>query len=289
MRMSLGLLLAQLLNGVAIGMLYALLAFGLSIIKGLLNIPNFAHGALFAVGAYVSYAVARASGSFWLGLIAAPVVVGLVGLVIERVGVRRLYGSAYLFQLLLLFGVALILQEVIIIIWGPVGQSMSPPAALAGAVDIGITLFPRYLAFTTLASALIISLVWLLIQKTRYGAVIRAGIEKKEMVSALGIDVDRLFTAAFGLGAALAGLAGAFAVPLLGATTAMGADMLAIAFVVVVLGGLGSLYGAILAGLLVGIVQSLAALWVPAASTVMIYVAMVLVLWIRPQGLLGER
>lgn len=283
------LLLAQLLNGIAIGMLYALLAFGLSIIKGLLNIPNFAHGSLYAMGAYVSFAVARASGSFWLGLLAAPLVVGVLGLAIERLGVRRLYGSAYLFQLLLLFGVALMLQEVVIVIWGSVGQSMSPPSFLGGAVSLGLALFPRYLLFTTLASALIITLVWLLIERTRYGAIIRAGIEKKDMVSALGINVDLLFTLAFGLGAALAGLAGAFAVPVVGVTTGMGADMLSIAFVVVVLGGLGSIYGALLGGLLVGLVQSLSAVWIPAASTVMIYVAMVLVLWIRPQGLLGER
>jgi branched-chain amino acid transport system permease protein len=287
--MTVELLLAQLLNGVAIGMLYAVLAFGLSIIKGLLNIPNFAHGSLYAVGAYISYAVASSSGSFWLGLLAAPLCAGAVGLAVERLGVRRLYGSAYLFQLLLLFGVALMLQELIIIVWGPVGQSLSPPAVLGGAVNLGITLFPRYLLFTTVAGAVIISAVWLVIERTRWGAIIRAGIEKKEMVSALGIDVDRLFTAAFGLGAALAGLAGAFAVPVVGLSTTMGADMLATAFVVVVLGGLGSIYGAIVAGLLVGVVQSLAALWVPAASTVMIYVAMVLVLWIRPQGLLGER
>jgi branched-chain amino acid transport system permease protein len=203
--------------------------------------------------------------------------------------VRRLYGSAYLFQLLFLFGVALILQELIIVVWGPIGQSMSPPAFLAGSVKMGPTLFPRYLIFTTFASGLVITLIWVLVEKTRYGAIIRAGIEKKEMVSALGINVNLLFTISFCLGAALAGMAGALMVPLVGISSAMGADMLAIAFVVVVIGGLGSIYGSILAGLLVGIVQSMAALWVPAASTVLIYVAMVLVLWVRPHGLLGER
>jgi branched-chain amino acid transport system permease protein len=287
--MTAGLLVAQLLNGVAVGMLYAVMAFGLSIIKGLLNIPNFAHGALYALGAYVSLSVAQSLGSFWLGLIAAAVVVGLIGMAIERVGVRPLYGSAYLFQLLLLFGIALILQEISIIIWGSVGQSATAPAFLQGAADLGIAVIPRYLLFTTLASALIVCLIWLVIERTRYGAIIRAGIERKEMVSALGINVDLLFTIAFGMGAALAGVAGALAAPLTGVTTSMGSDMLAIAFVVVVLGGLGSLYGAIAAGLLVGIVQSLAALWVPSASTVIIYAAMILVLWVRPQGLLGER
>jgi branched-chain amino acid transport system permease protein len=224
-----------------------------------------------------------------LAVVAAAIVVGAIGMIIERIGVRPLYGSAYLFQLLLLFGVALILQEVSIIIWGSVGRSMSPPAFLSGAVDLGIFSYPKYLLFTTLAGALVITLIWFLIERTRYGAIIRAGIEKKEMVSALGINVDLLFTVAFAIGAALAGLAGALAVPVVGVTTSMGSDMLAIAFVVVVLGGLGSLYGSILAGLLVGIVQSIAALWVPAASTVIIYVAMILVLWMRPQGLLGQR
>jgi branched-chain amino acid transport system permease protein len=287
--MSIDLLIAQTLNGIAVGMLYAVMAFGLSIIKGLLNIPNFAHGALYALGAYVSLSVAQSLGSFWLGLVAAAVVVGLIGMAIERIGVRPLYGSAYLFQLLLLFGVALMLQEVSIIIWGSVGQSMMPPRFLEGAANLGFVIIPRYLLFTTLASALIVCVIWLLIERTRYGAIIRAGIERKEMVSALGINVDLLFTIAFGLGAALAGVAGALAAPLTGVTTSMGSDMLAIAFVVVVLGGLGSLYGAIVAGLLVGIVQSLAALWVPAASTVIIYAAMILILWVRPQGLMGER
>jgi branched-chain amino acid transport system permease protein len=287
--MTVGLFLAQLLNGLAIGSLYALLAFGLSIIKGLLNVPNFAHGALFLIGAYVSFEVAERTGSFWLGLPAAALVAGAVGALVERLGVRRLYGAAYLFQLLLLFGAALVLEQVVIMIWGTVGESMAPPPLLLGAVDLGIAIFPRYLLFIMVASVLVIAGMWLLIEKTRYGAMIRAGLERKEMVSALGINIDLLFTAAFALGAALAGLAGALAVPLLGVTNTMGTDMLAIAFVVVVLGGLGSLYGAILAGLLVGVVQSLAALWVPAASTALIYVAMILILAVRPQGLLGER
>ena len=287
--MTVGLLLVQLLTGIATGMLYALLAFGLSIIKGLLNIPNFAHGALYLVGAYIAFTIAQATGSFWLGIPVAGIVVAVIGVVIEWVGVRRLYGSAYLFQLLLLFGVALVLEQLVIIIWGAQGNSMPPPPLLMGAVDLGVTLFPKYLIFITLVSALLISLCWLLIERTRYGAMIRAGIERKEMVSALGINIDLLFTTAFALGAGLAALAGALAVPLVGISTGMGSDMLAIAFVVVVLGGLGSLYGAVLAGLLVGIVQSLAALWVPSASTVIIYAAMILVLAVRPQGLLGER
>jgi len=287
--MTAALIVSQLLNGIAVGMLYAVAALGLSIIKGLLNIPNFAHGAFYAVGAYLLYAVASGIESFWLGLAAAALVAGALGALVEVVGVRRLYGGGYLFQLLLLFGVSLIVTEALILVWGAAGKSMSPPEFLQGALIMGNVFYPKYLLFTTVAGAVIILGVWLLIERTRYGAVIRAGIERTEMVSALGINIEILFTAAFALGAALAGLAGALAVPIVGVTSTMGLDMLAIAFVVLVIGGLGSLYGAVFAGLLVGMVQSLAALYWPAASTVTVYVAMVLVILWRPQGLLGER
>jgi branched-chain amino acid transport system permease protein len=287
--MATSLLLAQILNGLVTGALYALTAFGLSIIKGLLNIPNFAHGALYLVGAYVGLDVTTRTGSFSAGLFAAALVAGVVGVLIERFLVRRLYGAAYLFQLLLLFGVALVLEQVVILIWGTVGTSMPPPPWLQGALDTGLFTFPKYLIFAMAMSLAIITALWVAIEKTRFGAMVRAGLERREMAAALGIDIERLFTVAFGVGAALAGVAGALAAPVVGVTSSMGGDMLAIAFVVVVLGGLGSLYGAILAGLIVGVTQSLAALWVPAASTVLIYAAMIAVLAFRPQGLFGER
>jgi branched-chain amino acid transport system permease protein len=287
--MSFNLVCTQLLNGTAVGMLYALMAFGLSIIKGLLNIPNFAHGAFYAVGAYVCFSAYERTGSFWLGLLCGFFASGIVGMVIERFGVGKLLASAYLFQLLLLFGVALMLEQAIILVWGAGGNSKSPPEFLQGAVDLGITLYPRYLLFIAVASAVIITAVWFLIEKTKFGAYIRAGIDKKEMAQALGINIDALFTLGFGLGAGLAGLAGGLAVPLVGVTATMGTDMLSIAFVVVVIGGLGSIYGAIPAGLIAGIVQSLVTIWAAELSTVMIYVAMLVVLAWRPQGLLGER
>jgi branched-chain amino acid transport system permease protein len=287
--MTASLLGVQLVNGLAVGALYGLMAFGLSIIKGLLNVPNFSHGALFLVGAYVAWSVDEVSGSFWLGLLAAAIAAGLLGTIIERLLVRRLHGGAYLFQLLLLFGTALVMEQTVIAFWGGLGRSMSPPSWLAGAVDLGFSRFPRYLLFTMLAACLVIFAVWVLIERTRIGARIRAGIERPEMAQCLGINIQALFTAAFALGAALAGLAGALAAPLTGLSVTMGTDMLAIALVVVVLGGLGSIYGGVLAGLLVGVIQSLSALWVPQASTVVIYAAMILVLAVRPQGLLGER
>ncbi|GAB1576285.1 branched-chain amino acid ABC transporter permease [Bordetella petrii] len=283
------LLAAQLINGLAIGLLYALTAFGLSIIKGLLNVPNFAHGAFYALGAYVCYAAHQAGAPFALALACAFVAPGLLGALVEKLGVARLMASSYLYQLLFLFGIALILEQLIIIAWGTVGLSMSPPAILQGAFDLGFTYLPRYLVFNAVMAGLVIAAVYLLIERTRIGSQIRAGIDKREMAQCLGVDVGRLLTAGFALGSALAGLAGGLVLPLLGANATMGQDMLAIAFVVLVIGGLGSIYGAIAAGLIVGVIQSVSSVFVPEASTVLIYVAMVATIMIRPQGLFGER
>jgi branched-chain amino acid transport system permease protein len=283
------LLAAQLLNGLAIGMIYALTAFGLSIIKGLLNVPNFAHGAFYALGAYACYAALQAGVPFALALVIAFVVPALVGVLVERFGVARLMNGPYLYQLLFLFGTALILEQLIIIIWGTMGLSAAAPEWLEGAFDLGFTFLPKYLVFNGAMAALTIAAVWLLIERTRLGSQIRAGIDKREMAQCLGIDVSRLITAGFALGSGLAGLSGGLVLPLLGASATMGSEMLSIAFVVLVIGGLGSLYGALAAGVLVGIIQSVSSVFVPSASTVLIYVAMVATLMIRPQGLFGER
>lgn len=283
------LLAAQLLNGLAIGMIYALTAFGLSIIKGLLNMPNFAHGAFYALGAYVCYAAMHAGMPFALALALSFIAPAVVGTVVEKLGVARLMNGPYLYQLLFLFGTALILEQLIIIVWGTVGLSVTPPEWLQGAFDLGFTYLPKYLAFNGLMAALTIAAVWLLIERTRLGSQIRAGIDKREMAQCLGIDVSRLITAGFALGTGLAGLSGGLVVPLLGANSTMGAEMLSIAFVVLVIGGLGSLYGALAAGILVGVIQSVSSVFAPSASTVLIYVAMVATLMIRPQGLFGER
>ncbi|SSW66145.1 branched-chain amino acid ABC transporter permease [Achromobacter agilis] len=283
------LLAAQLLNGLAIGMVYALTAFGLSIIKGLLNVPNFAHGAFYALGAYFCFAAMQIGMPFGLALLIAFVAPAVVGIIVEKLGVARLMSGPYLYQLLFLFGTALVLEQLIIIIWGTVGLSAQPPESLQGAFDLGFTWLPKYLVFNGAMAALTIAVVWLLIERTRLGSQIRAGIDKREMAQCLGIDVSRLVTAGFALGSGLAGLSGGLVLPLLGANATMGADMLSIAFVVLVIGGLGSLYGALAAGILVGIIQSVSSVFVPSASTVLIYVAMVATLMIRPQGLFGER
>jgi branched-chain amino acid transport system permease protein len=259
----LNLLLGQILNGIATGMLYALMGLGLSLITGVLNIPNFAHGALFAVGAYFLVTVSTALGNFWLGLLIAPLGVAILGLLIEYAGVRRLYAAGHDYQLLFTFGLALILNELIILIWGPVGISHLPPAMLRGGVDLGFTFYPKYRLFVMVMAGLLVLLTWLFLEKTKYGAIMRAGIENKEMVSLLGIDIHRLFTVAFALGAFLAG--------------------------VVALGGLGNLLGAIAAGLLIGVAQAVVAAYWTEASTAVIFAVMALVLLVRPQGILGIR
>src|SRR5258706_11219442 len=238
-------------------MLYALMGLGLSLITGILNIPNFAHGALFAVGAYLLVTVVGAVGNFWIGLIVAPLGVALLGLVIEYAGIRRLYAAGHDYQLLFTFGLALIVPEVIILIWGPVGISHLPPAALRGGLDLGFTFYPKYRLFVMVMAGLLVLLTWLFLEKTKYGAIMRAGIENKEMVSLLGIDIHKLFTVAFALGAFLAGIAGALTAPIRRLTPGMGVDMLSIDFVVVALGGLGNLLVAIAARLLIGVAHAI--------------------------------
>ena len=264
-------------------MLYALMGIGLSIITGVLNIPNFAHGALFALGAYFLVTLIQLLGNFWLALLLAPLGVGVIGIVIEYGGIRPLYRAGHDYQLLLTFGLSLIVTEGIIIVWSPVGMSQLPPPILRGGVDLGITFYPRYRLFVMVAAALLVLGAWLFLERTRYGAIMRAGIEDKEMVSLLGIDIHRLFTAAFALGCVLAGIAGALTAPI------RGLDMLGIAFVVVALAGLGNLLGSIVAGLLVGVAQSLVALVWPEASVAVIFGVMTVVLLVRPQGLFGIR
>jgi branched-chain amino acid transport system permease protein len=285
----LNLLLGQILNGIATGMLYALMGLGLALIAGILNIPNFAHGALFAVGAYLTVSAIGAVGNFWIALLVAPIGVALLGLIIEYAGIRRLYAAGHDYQLLFTFGLSLILAEAIILVWGPVGISQLPPPILRGGVDLGFTFYPKYRLFVMAAAGLLVVSTWLFLEKTRYGAIMRAGIENKEMVSLLGIDIHRMFTVAFALGAYLAGIAGALTAPIRGLSPGMGVDMLGIAFVVVALGGMGNILGAIAAGLLIGVAQAVVAAYWTEASVAVIYLVMAAVLVFRPQGLFGTR
>jgi branched-chain amino acid transport system permease protein len=276
------------LNGLVTGMLYALMGVGLSLILGLLNIPNFAHGVLYALGAYVMISGIKVFG-FVGGALAAAVVVAVLGAVIEWGGVRRLYRVHPDYILLLTFGMSLILTESIILIWGPVGITSQPPALLAGGVDLGVTVYPKYRLAVMLVTAALVAGCYLFVTRTRYGAIIRAGIEDKDMAAALGINIRRVFTLTFAAGAGLAALGGALMTPVRGLLPTMGLDILPFAFVVVVLGGLGSLPGAILAGLLVGVVQSvMTAVWAPGADA-SVFALMTLGIIARPQGLLGQR
>jgi len=283
------LIASQLLNGLATGMLYALVGVGLTLVLGMLNIPNFAHGALYAFGAYFTYTVVNLTGSFYLAVLIGPLLVVLMAFVLESQGIRRLYTAHHDYQLLFLFAMALILQEAIILIWGPVGFSVLTPRALSGVVDLGFIVYPAYRLALIVATILITVALWLFLTRTNVGAIVRAGIENREMVSVLGTDINRVFMLTFGLGAYLAGLAGALATPILGLTPSMGADMLPISFVIVVIAGLGSILGAIASGILIGIAQSLTTIWWPEASNIAIYVMMGMMIVLRPQGLFGTR
>lgn len=283
----------QLLNGIVVGAIYTLITIGLTIVLGMLNVINFAHGAVYALGAYFAFTVASLignwSGSFWVAVLVAPLAVALVGVVIEIVLLRRIYGAVHEYQIIMTFGVALVIQELIIMIWGPIGKSVPMPPQLIGVIDFGVFAFPIYRVFLIIIVAVICVGVWLLIEKTSYGAVIRAGIDNRDMVNCLGIDIYRTFTTVFAFGVGLAGLAGALALPMRGAQPLMGDSILTLAFVVLVIGGMGSFLGAVLGGLIVGIVESMMILIWPQGTMISIFAAMALVILIRPRGLLGLR
>ncbi len=283
------LIASQILNGLATGMLYALVGVGLTLVLGMLNIPNFAHGVLYAFGAYFTYTVVKLTGSFYLAVLVAPLLVVLIGFVLESQGIRRLYSAHHDYQLLFLFAVALILQEAIILIWGPVGFSVLPPKALSGTVNLGFVIYPAYRLALIVVTSFVTIALWLFLTRTNIGAIVRAGMENREMIAVLGTDINRVFMWTFGLGAYLAGLAGALASPIIGLTPSMGGDMLPISFVIVVIAGLGSILGAIASGILIGVAQSLTSIWWPEASNAVIYVLMGLMIVLRPQGLFGTR
>lgn len=270
-------------------MLYALMGVGLTLILGVLNIPNFAHGVLYAVGAYFMFTILKVVDSFWIALLVGPLGVAAIGLLIERFGVRYLYDADHDYQLLFLFAVALIMQEVIVLIWGPVGFTILPPDYLRGAVDLGITVYPKYRLVVMLIAAVLIVAVWLFLTRTNLGAIVRAGIESREMVEVLGIDINKVFTFTFAFGALLAGLAGTLAAPIMGLSPTMGFDILPIAFVIVVVAGLGSVIGAVVSGILIGLAQSITTIYFPEAAQVVIFLLMGLTILLRPQGLFGQR
>lgn len=285
---TLNLLLLQIVTGVALGAVYVLVALGLSLIFGMLTVVNFAHGAFFMVGAYMGVWLFAQTGNFWVCLVLVPFGVGAIGLLTERFLVRPLYGRGIDYPLLLTFGLSYIFVEVVRMIFGLNGIPFSTPAGLTGAVNIGIGHFPLYRLCLIGATAVIVAALYLFIEKTSYGLIIRAGARDPEIVRVLGIDVSKIWLIVFGIGTGIAGLSGVLSAPLQAVTPEMGIPLLADAFVVTVVGGMGSLTGAVVAGVLVGIVVSLTSLVSPEAGRVSIFILMALVLLWRPQGLFGR-
>jgi branched-chain amino acid transport system permease protein len=281
-------LLAQVFTGLVLGMIYVLLAIGLSLIFGLMTVVNFAHGALYMLGAYFGVLLLSQTKSFWVALIVAPLMVGALGLLIERFLIRRLYGRSPDDPLLLTFGLSLILVEGVKVFWGKIGLTLDPPRALAGAVDLGFMTFPAYRIFLIAVTAAVLIALYFFLGRTNIGLIIRAGSRDPLMVRALGIDLGRIWLVVFGIGTALAGLAGILAGPMRGAYAEMGVNMVIESFVVIVVGGMGSLLGAVVAGLLIGQVVGLTTLFVPKAAEIMVFLVMAFVLLVRPSGLFGE-
>lgn len=285
---TLNLLGLQLVTGIALGSVYALLAIGLSLIFGMLAVVNFAHGAFFMVGAFLGVYFLGLTGNFWFSLVLTPLAVGLVGLLLERFMVRPLYGRGIDYPLLLTFGFGYVLIDAMRFLFGLEGLPSSTPPELRGATNLGIGYFPTYRLFLIFAAALLIGALWLFIEKTKFGLIIRAGARDPEIVRVLGIDVSKVWLLVFGLGTAIAGLSGALAAPTRAVNPEMGIPILAESFVVTVVGGMGSLPGAVVAGLLVGIVFSMTSLFAPALAELSIFVLMALVLLVRPQGFFGK-
>jgi branched-chain amino acid transport system permease protein len=286
--LSLNLVLQQLFTGIALGAMYVLVAVGISLIFGMLTVVNFAHGAFYMVGAYVGVYLYGIGGNFWLAMLVTPLAVGSIGLLTERFLVRPLYGRGIDYPLLLTFGLSYVLIDVIRMLFGIQGLEFSTPEALSGAVNIGVGYFPLYRLFVIGVTLLLLAALWLLIEKTDFGLIIRAGVRDPVILRVLGIDVGRVWLLVFGIGTAVAGFAGLLAAPLRGVTPEMGQPVLVEAFVVTVIGGMGSLAGAVLGGFLVGVVVSMTALFKPEMAELSMYALMAVMLLLRPYGLFGR-
>jgi len=283
-----GVVLAQVINGLVLGFLYIVIAQGLSIIFGMIGVVNFAHGAFFALGAYFALTLRPLVGDAAI-VILAPFIVGIAGMIVEATLLRPLYNKEPLLGLLLTFGLALFLQELIRTVWGARGHPFDAPQFLAGFIVYGPILVTKYRLAVLALTILILITVWLFLEKTPWGRVIRAGSRDPEMVSMLGINLRTIFTITFGLGTALAGIAGVLAAPLWSVVPSMADQAIMPAFVVVTIGGLGSFRGTVIAGLLVGVSVALTIQFFPAASGAVMYLLMAFILLVRPRGLFGER
>lgn len=289
MEITFNLILQQLVTGLALGSIYVLVGVGLSLIFGLLTIVNFAHGAFFMVGAYVGVFVYARTGNFWICMVLVPLATGALGLLVERFLVRPLYGRGIDYPLLLTFGLAYVLMDVVRMLFGVQGEQFETPELLQGAVDIGIGMFPLYRLFLIGVSVVVLLALWLFLEKTRFGLIVRAGARDPLVLRVLGIDISRVWLAIFAVGAAIAGLAGLLAAPLRGVSPEMGVPILIEAFVITVVGGMGSLGGAIVAGLLVGVVVSFTTLFKPEFAEFSMFALMAIMLIVKPNGLFGRK
>ena len=281
--------LGQLLLGLVNGAFYAMLSLGLAVIFGLLGIVNFAHGALYMLGAFTAWILMDSFGiNYWAALILAPLAVGVIGVVIERLFLRHLYKLDPLYGLLLTFGLALIAEGIFREIYGVSGQSYRVPELLSGGTNLGFMYLPNYRAWVVFVSLVVCFGTWYLIERTRLGAYLRAGTENAPLVQAFGINVPVMVMLTYGAGAALAGLAGVLAAPIIQVNPLMGSNLIIVVFAVVVIGGMGSILGSVLTGLALGLIEGMTRVFYPEASNIVVFIVMVLVLMVKPAGLFGK-
>jgi branched-chain amino acid transport system permease protein len=281
--------LSQLLLGLVNGSFYAMLSLGLAVIFGMLNIINFAHGALYMMGAFLAWMGLEYLGiNYWFMLLLAPLLVGLLGIVIERALLQWLYKLDHIYGLLLTFGITLVTEGIFRSFYGVSGQQYSVPEALQGATNLGFMILPNYRAWVVVASITVCLAVWALIEKTSLGATLRAGTENAKLVQAFGINVPRMITLTYAGGVALAAFAGVLAAPILQVSALMGSNLIIVVFAVVVIGGMGSILGSILTGLGLGVIEGLTKVFYPEASSTVVFVVMAIVLLVRPAGLFGK-
>ena len=281
--------LGQLLLGLVNGAFYAMLSLGLAVIFGLLGIVNFAHGALYMLGAFAAWILLDKFGlNYWYALVLAPLIVGVIGVAIERLFLKHLYKLDPLYGLLLTFGLALILEGVFREMYGVSGQNYNVPELLSGATNLGFMILPNYRAWVVLVSLVVCLGTWYLIERTRLGAYLRAGTENAPLVQAFGVNVPLMVMLTYGAGAALAGLAGVLAAPIIQVSPLMGSNLIIVVFAVVVIGGMGSILGSVITGLGLGLIEGMTRVFYPEASSIVVFVIMVLVLMVRPSGLFGK-
>ena len=281
--------LGQLMLGLVNGAFYAMLSLGLAVIFGLLGVVNFAHGALYMMGAFAAWLMLDKFGiNYWAALVLAPLVVGAFGVVIERLFLKHLYKLDPLYGLLLTFGLALIVEGVFRELYGASGESYPVPELLSGATNLGFMVLPNYRAWVVVASLVVCLGTWFIIERTRLGAYLRAGTENAALVQTFGINVPMMVMLTYGAGAALAGLAGVLAAPIVQVSPLMGSNLIIVVFAVVVIGGMGSILGSVITGLVLGLIEGLTRVFYPEASNIVVFVVMVLVLMVKPAGLFGK-